>query len=90
MDKTLIGMEKSAGAVIRSCSVNKFFWTVVQNPQESTCAGVFFNEVSTLETCKFIKILKCESKKGVLLWVLRDFEEHLFCRVSANDCFSAS
>ena len=73
MDKTLIGTEKSAGAVIRSCSVNNLFWKVVQNLQENTCAGVFFNEVSTLETCKFIKILKYKSKKGVLLRVLRDF-----------------
>ena len=31
IDKTLVGMEESAGAVIRGCSVNKMFWKIVEN-----------------------------------------------------------
>ena len=42
MNKTLIGMEESAGAVIRRCSVNKVFRKTVQNSQENTSAGVSF------------------------------------------------
>ena len=42
MDKTLLGTEESAGAVIPSCSVNKVFWKIAQNPLEYTCAGVSF------------------------------------------------
>ena len=38
MDKTLVGMEESAGAVILMCSVNKVFWKIVEN----ACAGVSF------------------------------------------------
>ena len=46
MDKTLVGMEESAGAVIRRCSVNKVFWKVSQN---YTCAGVFLMKFQALK-----------------------------------------
>ena len=42
MDKTLVGMEQSAGAVIWRCSVNMVFRKISQNSQENTCAGVSF------------------------------------------------
>ena len=31
IDKTLVGMEESAGAVIWGCSVNKMSWKIVEN-----------------------------------------------------------
>ena len=41
MDKLLAGgMEESAGAVIKRCSVNEFFWKIAPNSQEYICAGV--------------------------------------------------
>ena len=46
VNKTLVGREESAGAVIQRCSVNRCF---------DTCAGVSFNEVSGLETCNVAK-----------------------------------
>ena len=47
MDKILVGMEESAGAIIQRCSVNKFLnLPVLQS---------LFNEVSGLETCSFIE-----------------------------------
>ena len=42
MDKTLVGTEKSTGALIWRCSVNKVFRKVVQNSQKNTCTGVSF------------------------------------------------
>ena len=56
MNKTLVGgMEASAGAVITRCSVNKVFWRTVQNYRKISVLEILFNEVSGLETCKFIK-----------------------------------
>ena len=42
MDKTLVGMKESAGAVIQSCSVNKAFWKIEENSQENICTGASF------------------------------------------------
>ena len=40
-DKTLVGMEESAGAVIQRCSVKKVFLKkIVSNSQENNYAGV--------------------------------------------------
>ena len=39
MNKSLVGMEESAGAVIERCSVNEVFWKIVENSQWNTCAG---------------------------------------------------
>ena len=39
MDKALVGMEESAGAVMWRCSVN-VSWKITQNSQENICAGV--------------------------------------------------
>ena len=41
-DKTLVGTEESAGAVIQRCPVNKVFWKYTQSSQENTFAGVSF------------------------------------------------
>ena len=35
MNKSLVGIEESAGAVIRRCSVNKVLRKIVQNSQEN-------------------------------------------------------
>ena len=32
-------------------------------------------------------LLKRDSNRGVVLWILRNFQEHLFWRTSANGCF---
>ena len=48
MDKTLVGTEESAGAVIQMCSVNKVFWKIVENSQEN-------NNVSGLYICSLVK-----------------------------------
>ena len=42
MDKTLVGTEESAGAVIRKCSGNKVFSEIAQNSQENVGAAVSF------------------------------------------------
>ena len=42
MDNPLVGgMEESAGAVIKGCSVDKVFWKT-ENIQKNTCAGLYF------------------------------------------------
>ena len=41
-DKTLVGTEETAGAVIQRCPVNKVFWKYTQSSQENTFAGVSF------------------------------------------------
>ena len=55
MDKTLVGMEESAEAVIWKCSVNKVFWKIAKNSQENTWLESLFNEVSGLEICNIVK-----------------------------------
>ena len=42
MDKSLVRTQESAGTITQSCSVNKVFWKIVQNPQENNCARVSF------------------------------------------------
>ena len=42
MNKTLVGTEESAGAVIRRCSVNKGLRKIAQNYEEHTYGGVSF------------------------------------------------
>ena len=42
MNKSLIGTEEAAGAVIRRCSVNKVFWKIAENLRENNCARVSF------------------------------------------------
>ena len=53
MDKALVGMEESAGAVIRRCSVNNVSWKITQNSQENMCWSPF--------------IMKSDSSKDVFL-----------------------
>ena len=42
MNKTSVGTEESAGAVIRRCSVNKGLRKIAQNYEEHTYGGVSF------------------------------------------------
>ena len=53
MDRTLVRMEESAGAVIRRCSVNKVFKKIAQDSQE--LLESLFNEVSGLKTCNILE-----------------------------------
>ena len=56
----------------RRCSVKKVFLEILQISQENTCVRV-------------------PVKKGTLaqvsLWILRNFQEHLFYRTPLDDCF---
>ena len=85
MDKTLVGMEESAEAVIRKCSVNKTFWKISQNSQKIPVLESIFNEVSGLENCSYIEKLLLQ--RWLQQRILRTFYEHLFCRISANGSF---
>ena len=85
MDKTLVGMEESAEAVIRRCSVNKTFWKILQNSQKIPVLESIFNEVSGLENCSYIE--KQLQQRWLQKRILRTFYEHLFCRISANGSF---
>ena len=41
-----------------------------------------FNKVAVLKVCNFIE--KRPEHRYTFLWILRNFEEYLFCRISAN------
>ena len=60
-------------------SIKKLFLKIWQYSQENTYTGVSFNH-----DCHCIKR---DSKTGVFLWILQNFEEHLFYRTSPGDCF---
>ena len=65
MNKNLVGMEESAGAVIWMCSV-RFFEKLQKIHRKIPVLESFFNEVSDLEICNAVKvtpakIFSCES-----------------------------
>ena len=45
LDKTWVGTEESAGAVIQRCSVHKVFWKIAENSHEIPVPESLFNEV---------------------------------------------
>ena len=47
--------QKSVGRVIRRCSLNKVFKTIVLNSQETPVLESLFNQVSVLQTCNSVK-----------------------------------
>ena len=63
----------------QSWSIKKLFSKIWQWSQEYTYVGVSFNH-----DCNFVKR---NSNTGVFLWILRNFEEHIFYRTSPGDCF---
>ena len=48
------------------------------------CRSVFLIK---LQAFKSTTLLKRDSNTGVFLWILRNFQEHLFYKTSANDFF---
>ena len=54
--------------------LKKVFLEISQNSQENTCARVFFNKVTGQGT-------------GVFLWILGNFQEHLFLQNTSGGCF---
>ena len=64
------------------CSVRKkVFLEILQNSQENTCARGSFLITLQAWSCNFI------SGTGVLLWILRNFKQHIFYRTPPGDCF---
>ena len=51
------------------------------------CQSLFFNKVASLRPAT---LLKRDSGKGIFLWILRNFLEHLFRRALPGDCFCYS
>ena len=61
------------------CSIKKLFLKISQYSQETTCVGVCFNKAAE----------KKETPTQVFhLWLLRNFQEHLFWKRSTDGCFS--
>ena len=76
MDKSLIGMEESAEAVIQNCT--KFR----QISQENTCAEVSF--LMKFQILRPATLLKSERFPNEFSKVAKDDQ---FCRIFANSCF---
>ena len=55
MNKTLFRSEESAGAVMRRCTVNQVFEKLRKIHREIPVLEPFFNDVSGLEICSFVK-----------------------------------
>ena len=62
----------------------KLFLEILQNSQKNTCARVSF--LMKLQA-KPATLLKKDSGTGVFLWILQNFQEHLFYRTPPGDCF---
>ena len=56
------------------------FFKISQNSMENTSWVVSLNKVSGLRSTS---LLKWDYSTGVFLWILLNFEEHLFWRISA-------
>ena len=77
----------SPEAVVQRCSEKKLLLKLLAEFTGKHLCWSLFNKVSCLQTCNFIKR---DSNTGVFLWILRNFEEHLFWRTSMDDCFCIS
>ena len=86
MDKTLVGTEESAGAVIQRYSVNKVFRKIVQSLQKIPVLESVFNEASGLETCNSGKVTAAKLLLCGFCKVLRNtyFVEHLYLTVASE------
>ena len=47
----------------------------------------FFNKVADLQVSRPGTLLKRDSSTGVFLWILQNYKEHPFWKISANECF---
>ena len=84
-------------AVVQMCFVKKVFLEISQNSQGNTCTSVsfliklltwgqilFFNKVAGLRPAT---LLKKASGTGVFLWILWNFQEHIFLQNTSGGCF---
>ena len=65
--------------------LKKILIKISQYSQENTCTRVSFSVKLLASASNFIK--RRDSGADILLYILQNFQEHLFCRVSANDWF---
>ena len=83
--------------VVQMCSVKKAFLEISQNSQENTCTRIsfliklqawdqslFFNKVIGLRPAT---LFKKASGTGVFLWILWNFQEHVFLQNASGGCF---
>ena len=78
------------------------FRFILTRQAEATTPVVFYKKICSYKLRKFHRktpilesllntfwrpVLKRDSNTGAFLWNLRNFQEHLFWRTSANDCF---
>ena len=52
--------------------------------REHLCQSLFFNKVADLRTATLLK----KTLTAVFLWILRNFQEHIFYRTPLAGCFS--
>ena len=84
-------------AAVQMCSVKKVFLEISQNSQENICNRVsfltklqawgqrlFFNKVEGLRPAT---LFKKASSTGVFLWILLDFQEHIFLQNASGGWF---
>ena len=67
------------------CSVEKVFLEISPNSQENTCARDSF--LIKLQAQGLQLYLKRISGTGLFLWILRNFQEHVFYRSPPDNCF---
>ena len=70
------------------CSVKKVFLEISQNSQENTCAKVSF--FIKLQASGLQLYQKRDPGTGVFLWILWNFQGHLFYRTPLDDCLCKS
>ena len=85
---TFRGAEAASGGVL----LKKVFLKILLYSQESTCVWVFLiNKVAGLKANllkrRLATLLKRNSNTDIFLWILRNFQEHLIWKTSANGCF---
>ena len=69
--------------VIRWCSIKKMF--LKKKNRKIHWKTPAPESLIKLQTSDLQLYLKRDSGTGVFLGILREFSEHLFCRISAND-----
>ena len=70
----------------RRCSIKKgVLKNLAKLTREHLCQSLFFNKVADLRTAT---LFKKSPDTAVFLWILRNFQEHIFYRTPLAGCFS--
>ena len=72
-------------AVVQMCSVKKVSLEISQNSKENTCIRVSF--LIKLQAWGQSLFLKKVSGTDVFLWILWNFQEHIFLQNGSHGCF---